>query len=84
MLDSSAKFPSGILVGSYYQLGNYDECIGIRYSEGDLDIPQIKGQYCLAEVNPKSSKGDGSLGFQSSSKVGIKVIIYLANISLLF
>lgn len=68
MLDSSAKFPSGILIGSYYQLGNYDECIGIRYSEGDLDVPQIKGQYCLAEVTPKNSKSDGSLGFQSSTK----------------
>lgn len=52
MLDASAKFPQGVLIGSYYQMGNYDECVSVRLHERDHDVPRIKGQYCLADVQP--------------------------------
>ncbi|GLV41238.1 uncharacterized protein CBL_04762 [Carabus blaptoides fortunei] len=52
MLDASAKFPQGVLIGSYYQMGNFDECISVRLHERDHDVPRIKGQYCLADVQP--------------------------------
>ncbi|XP_078033532.1 nose resistant to fluoxetine protein 6 [Augochlora pura] len=42
MYDATAKMPSGLLNGNVNQFGDFDECIGIRGSEG------IQGQYCLA------------------------------------
>lgn len=52
VLDSSAKFPEGILSGSLYLLGNYDECISIRLYGEDQSFPRIQGKYCLADVTP--------------------------------
>ncbi|XP_066592007.1 nose resistant to fluoxetine protein 6-like [Prorops nasuta] len=47
--DASGKFPEGVLSGSMYQLGNFDECLAIGQ---DDDTPAgIKGKYCLAEVD---------------------------------
>ncbi|XP_030747215.1 nose resistant to fluoxetine protein 6-like [Sitophilus oryzae] len=44
MFDASAKFPSGLLYGSSYDLGSYDECLKIKVlhnNEGFI------GKYCL-------------------------------------
>ncbi|CAG9858450.1 unnamed protein product [Phyllotreta striolata] len=45
LLDSFPKFPESILYGNYYQLGNFDECVGARSYNND-----IQGQYCLADI----------------------------------
>ncbi|XP_046748457.1 nose resistant to fluoxetine protein 6-like [Diprion similis] len=46
--DSSGKFPDGVLGGSLYQLGNFDECLQIGLLD---DAPLgVNGQYCLGEV----------------------------------
>ena len=42
MLDSSAQQPGGVLFGSVYQLGNFDECL-------DVTGP-VQSQYCLTKV----------------------------------
>lgn len=49
MFDSSPKFPVGMLFGSYYQLGNYDECVSIKKLIKQKN-KTIQGQYCLADV----------------------------------
>ncbi|XP_038213204.1 nose resistant to fluoxetine protein 6-like [Zerene cesonia] len=47
MFDASAKSPQGLLFGSSYHLGNFDECM-------DIDEPgdglTVEGQYCLATI----------------------------------
>ncbi|XP_015122529.1 nose resistant to fluoxetine protein 6 [Diachasma alloeum] len=47
--DASAKFPEGLLAGSTYELGNFDECIQI--GEGDNAPPGLAGMYCLGDVD---------------------------------
>ncbi|XP_073967401.1 nose resistant to fluoxetine protein 6-like [Choristoneura fumiferana] len=48
MFDASAKSPQGLLFGSSYHLGNFDECVGIDdASDGGLTV---EGQYCLATI----------------------------------
>lgn len=48
MWDSSVKTPSGILYGSMYQLGNFDECLKI--------VSPVRAQYCLAIVHANHSQ----------------------------
>ncbi|KAI8439952.1 hypothetical protein MSG28_001403, partial [Choristoneura fumiferana] len=48
LFDASAKSPQGLLFGSSYHLGNFDECVGIDdASDGGLTV---EGQYCLATI----------------------------------
>lgn len=69
MFDASAKFPSGILSGNTFYLGNYDECIGINVQ---LDNDVIKGQYCLPKITieipniPLSNSTDENDNFLST------------------
>lgn len=52
MFDSFPKFPTGILYGNYYQLGNFDECVNViqPLSQVSTNNTPIQGQYCLADV----------------------------------
>lgn len=45
--DSSVKVPTGIELGSTYQFGSFDECMGISTNDENLNI---KPKYCLADV----------------------------------
>ncbi|CAB3229224.1 unnamed protein product [Arctia plantaginis] len=58
MFDASAKSPQGLLFGSSYHLGNFDECVAIQ-DPGDNGVT-IEGQYCLATIkwrqNQKTNK----------------------------
>ncbi|XP_039295304.1 nose resistant to fluoxetine protein 6 isoform X2 [Nilaparvata lugens] len=47
MFDSSTKFPTGILSGSHYDFGNFDECLQVQ---AQLDGELISGKYCLAKL----------------------------------
>lgn len=51
VFDASAKSPQGLLFGSSYHLGNFDECVGIE-DPGDNGV-SITGQYCLATIKWK-------------------------------
>lgn len=42
MLDATAKF-SGMLYGTKYDLGNFDECINIDY---EYEHGRLMGKYC--------------------------------------
>ncbi|XP_061706201.1 nose resistant to fluoxetine protein 6-like [Cydia pomonella] len=55
MFDASAKSPQGLLFGSSYHLGNFDECVAIDDStDGGITV---EGQYCLATIKwPKKHK----------------------------
>lgn len=55
MLDSSAKFPEGMLSGNMYLLGNFDECISIRLNGEHLAVPRIQGKYCVLDVMPNGN-----------------------------
>lgn len=48
--DASAKLPVGILGGSTYQFGNFDECLSIDNDEGQQLPASLHAQYCLGEV----------------------------------
>lgn len=53
MFDATTKFPNGILYGSSYNFGNFDECVEIKVStENEL----LYGKYCMVKftVNHKS------------------------------
>ncbi|XP_011298798.1 nose resistant to fluoxetine protein 6 [Fopius arisanus] len=47
--DASGKFPEGLLAGSSYQLGNFDECLQIGDDDGTP--PGLSGMYCLGDVD---------------------------------
>lgn len=45
MYDASAKLPSGILNGNINQLGDFDQCLGVKSGNG-----KFQGKHCLATV----------------------------------
>ncbi|XP_041973165.1 nose resistant to fluoxetine protein 6-like [Aricia agestis] len=47
MFDASAKSPQGLLFGSSYHLGNFDECVGVDVVDNGTTS---RGQYCLATI----------------------------------
>ncbi|CAH2243570.1 jg12881 [Pararge aegeria aegeria] len=60
MLDATAKIPSGLLQGNGIQLGDFDQCLGIR-ARVQLDtgsIVKIQGKYCLAMIDVKAEHPD--------------------------
>ncbi|KAI5643617.1 acyltransferase family domain-containing protein [Phthorimaea operculella] len=52
LFDASAKSPQGLLFGSSYHLGNFDECVGIDSG----DEVAVEGQYCLATIKWRSGE----------------------------
>lgn len=48
MYDASAKSSNGLLWGSTFQLGNFDECISVGE---ETENTHVAGQYCLANVH---------------------------------
>lgn len=56
MLDATAKFPSGFLQGNGIQLGDFDQCLGVR-ARVQLDtgsVVRLQGKYCLAMIDVKA------------------------------
>lgn len=49
VLDSWGKMPSGIIEGNFYELGAFDQCIGIEEPE-----KQFTAQYCLSQITRAS------------------------------
>lgn len=56
MLDSSAKYPEGILYGHTRYLGNFDECynLQVNIAEENANIREINGKYCLVNIEYKN------------------------------
>ncbi|RWS26351.1 nose resistant to fluoxetine protein 6-like protein, partial [Leptotrombidium deliense] len=48
MIDSTSKYPSGVLDGSITSLGAFDECLRVKVDEG----PNFIGKYCLLTMKP--------------------------------
>ncbi|KAI5738743.1 hypothetical protein M8J77_010634 [Diaphorina citri] len=48
MRDSSVLSPTGILDANFWQLGNYDECVGMYITKPDF---RILGKYCLPTLS---------------------------------
>lgn len=48
MFDATSKFPSGILSGSTYGMGNFDECLKVKVPLNDDD--SFSGKYCLTTL----------------------------------
>ncbi|XP_017066862.1 nose resistant to fluoxetine protein 6 [Drosophila eugracilis] len=48
MIDSWGLLPSGVLVGNWWDLGNFDECIAIDHAV--TTFHSIKGKYCLSKL----------------------------------
>ncbi|CAH2096590.1 unnamed protein product [Euphydryas editha] len=46
-IDASGKIPNGILMGNFVDLGNYHQCLDIRYLIDELNI---EGKYCMIRV----------------------------------
>ncbi|GFS76506.1 hypothetical protein NPIL_320681, partial [Nephila pilipes] len=55
-IDATGKLPPGILEGTSFAIGDYDECLDIAVGKKD-EIPLtpeqtiFTGQYCLIELN---------------------------------
>ncbi|XP_066998899.2 nose resistant to fluoxetine protein 6 [Anabrus simplex] len=47
MFDSAGKVPSGVLSGSTYSLGNFDECVNVV---APVAGGHFQGKYCLARI----------------------------------
>ncbi|XP_041969291.1 uncharacterized protein LOC121726123 [Aricia agestis] len=45
--DSMSSQPLGLLYGSQYHLGNYDECLNTPWRES---YPELQSKYCLADI----------------------------------
>lgn len=55
MFDSWGKLPSGLLSGNMFELGDFDQCLGIDQSS--IFVPQ----YCVARVSKTKLFGPGDL-----------------------
>ncbi|XP_058803541.1 nose resistant to fluoxetine protein 6-like [Phymastichus coffea] len=64
--DASGKLPEGILSGSTYHLGNFDECLDIGRNADDETPSSIGGQYCLGQVKIDVPTGAHDLDNQLS------------------
>nr|XP_016936647.1 nose resistant to fluoxetine protein 6 [Drosophila suzukii] len=62
MIDSWGLLPSGILVGNWWNLGNFDECIGIDHAV--TTAHSIKGKYCFSKL--ALSSGSSMLSIKSA------------------
>lgn len=74
MFDSFPKFPVGIIYGNHYQMGNFDECVGVKrlLKEEEEDI-LLQGQYCLADIHFQRKKESGGRFARSTKKAEVKV-----------
>lgn len=84
MFDATTKFPSGILYGSSYDFGNFDECIEVRMR---LKDEKLYGKYCMAKftVNYKPQNVEilprlNNRKEDSNSTVWNKIAVSVANI----
>lgn len=52
--DSTGKLTSGILNGNINQIGDFDQClrINVNYADDNNNDNAIRGQYCLAYMQP--------------------------------
>nr|XP_023028674.1 uncharacterized protein LOC111516794 [Leptinotarsa decemlineata] len=57
LYDASAKLPSGIYQGNYFDLGNFDECY--NYVNTSEESP-VFGKYCLGQMNTEMIHTDVS------------------------
>ncbi|XP_017103745.3 nose resistant to fluoxetine protein 6 [Drosophila bipectinata] len=48
MVDSWGFLPAGMLVGNFWDLGNFDECVGIEHAVSLSH--RVQGKYCFAKV----------------------------------
>ncbi|XP_049532610.1 nose resistant to fluoxetine protein 6-like [Anopheles darlingi] len=51
--DAWGKLPAGVLAGNFYELGHYDQCVGLRHevsSSPGGGGGAIEGRYCLLTV----------------------------------
>ena len=51
MVDANGHIPSGILSGTFTDLGDFDQCIAIS-SKSD----RIEGKYCMITISPKKER----------------------------
>ncbi|XP_055842820.1 nose resistant to fluoxetine protein 6-like [Episyrphus balteatus] len=54
--DSWGKFPSGILVGNVYDIGNFDQCVKTSVKFNKLP-DNVNGQFCFAQIPLKNILG---------------------------
>lgn len=52
MFDAGTKIPEGVLYGSNFHFGNFDECLDVaaQVPDGSGSTEALTGQYCLAKV----------------------------------
>ncbi|XP_035785910.1 nose resistant to fluoxetine protein 6-like [Anopheles albimanus] len=48
--DAWGKWPAGVLAGNFYELGHYDQCVGLRHTPSSPQVGTIEGRYCLLTV----------------------------------
>ncbi|XP_050521582.1 nose resistant to fluoxetine protein 6-like [Daktulosphaira vitifoliae] len=61
MSDSWYKYPSGVLSGSIYQMGVYDECVDVQYP--------VQGQYCITDIQLNSTLTNKNYKFIEPEKI---------------
>ncbi|KAH8280769.1 hypothetical protein KR054_010702, partial [Drosophila jambulina] len=54
MIDSWGNLPAGLLVGNWWDLGNFDECLGIDHTDATTGR-HVRGKYCFAKIMPAPS-----------------------------
>ncbi len=82
--DSSVKAPSGIELGSTYQFGSFDECMGI--TTNDDENVNIKPKYCLADVtlDGYSVRSEARRNFKVCLALILRFIFLSVDFDLLF
>ncbi|KAH8337675.1 hypothetical protein KR074_006563, partial [Drosophila pseudoananassae] len=53
MLDSWGSFPSGVLYGTFYDLGNFDECLNVHQEISSSQT--VLGKYCFMGIPIKDA-----------------------------
>jgi len=60
VFDSATKIPEGILYGSTFNFGNFDECLEVStlVPGEDNEVEVLNGKYCLATVRLSGLRQD--------------------------
>lgn len=54
MIDSWGSLPAGVLVGNWWDLGHFDECLAIDHADATTGR-SVLGKYCFAQIAPAPS-----------------------------
>lgn len=79
MIESSGRFPIGLLSGTSASFGDFDQCLAVKvFDDDDQETVRLQGKYCLVEFSfpvPSLKPGERLVFNDDSSWALLKSIL---------